>query len=209
MKIAVLAANGRVGSLVVEEALRRGHEVTAFARRENRTKAESFVEKDIFDLKREDLEDFDAVVDAFGVFAEDKLYLHGKSLEHLSDILSGTGAHLYVVGGAGSLYMDESHTSTLSDGADFPEAFRPLAKAMGESLEDLRKRDDFKWTYISPAADFQAEGERTGKYLLAGEVFTVNDQGQSSISYADYAVAMVDQIEEGGHVGERISVLGA
>ena len=63
-----------------------------------------------------------------------------------------------------------------------------------------------KWTYISPAADFQAEGKRTGSYEMAGEEFTVNAEGKSFISYADYAIAVVDEAESGRHVGERISV---
>lgn len=208
MKVAILAANGRVGKLVVEEALARGHEVTAFARESNQTKAENFVIKDILDITKEDLQGFDAVVDAFGVFEEDKLHLHSKTLTHIGNVLSGTQTHLYVVGGAGSLYMDESHSSTLSQIPDFPEIFLPLANAMGQALAELKNRKDFKWTYISPAADFQADGEKTGRYILAGEVFTVNDKGQSVISYADYAVAMLDQIEAGDHVNERISVLG-
>ena len=64
-----------------------------------------------------------------------------------------------------------------------------------------------KWTYISPAADFQAEGARTGEYILGGEELTLNEKGESIISYADYAVAMVDEIVKGGHIQERISVV--
>ena len=73
----------------------------------------------------------------------------------------------------------------------------------------LRERKDVQWTYISPAADFQAEGERSGKYILAGEEFTLNPAGESVISYADYAIAMVDEIESGKHIQERISVVRA
>ena len=63
------------------------------------------------------------------------------------------------------------------------------------------------WTYVSPAGDFQADGERTGKYILGGEELVLNSKGQSVISYADYAIAMVDEIESGKHVKERISVV--
>lgn len=92
-------------------------------------------------------------------------------------------------------------------GADFPEIFKPLANAMAKALRELRERNDVKWTYISPAGDFQADGERTGKYILAGEELTLNSKGESIISYADYAVAMIDEIEKGGHIGQRISVV--
>ena len=68
-------------------------------------------------------------------------------------------------------------------------------------------RDDVKWTFISPAGDFQADGERTGKYILAGEELTLNSKGESIISYADYAIAMVDEIEKGSNIKKRISVV--
>ena len=80
---------------------------------------------------------------------------------------------------------------------------------MGKALAELRLRKDVKWTYISPAADFQADGERTGKYILAGEEFKLNSKNESIISYADYAIAMVDEIEKGQHIKQRISVVRA
>ena len=79
--------------------------------------------------------------------------------------------------------------------------------AMAKALEELRARDDVAWTYISPAGDFQAEGERTGAYILGGEELTLNEAGESVISCADYAIAMVDEIESGDHVRQRISVV--
>ena len=78
---------------------------------------------------------------------------------------------------------------------------------MGEALNELRKRNDVRWTYISPAGDFQADGERSGEYLLGGEELTLNERGESIISYADYAIAMVDEIEKGNHIQQRISVV--
>jgi putative NADH-flavin reductase len=102
--------------------------------------------------------------------------------------------------------MDTTHKIQLKDTSDFPEMFFPLAEQMSIALDELRKRDDVQWVYISPAADFQAEGSRTGEYALAGEEFTANAAGASYISYADYAIAVVDEIETGTHNQERISV---
>jgi len=209
MKIAVVAANGKEGRLVVKEALDRGFDVTAVVRSENKTAAEKVIRKDLFDLTAEDLKGFDAVVDAFGAWTEETLPQHSTSLAHLCDILSGTDTRLLVVGGAGSLYVNPEHTVCVSDGPDFPDAFKPLASAMAKALGELRKRNDVKWTYISPAGDFQADGERTGKYLLGGEELKLNDRGESIISYADYAIAMVDEIEKGNHIQQRISVVRA
>lgn len=103
--------------------------------------------------------------------------------------------------------MNPEHTVCVADGPDFPDMFKPLAAAMAKALSELRQRNDVKWTYISPAGDFQAEGERSGEYILGGEELTLNEKGESIISYADYAVAMVDEIVKGSHIQERISVV--
>lgn len=207
MKVGVICANGRVGTLVVKEALERGLDVTAVVREENKTAAKNVIQKDLFDLTASDLKGFDVVVDAFGAWKEEELPGHSKSLKHLCDILSGTKIRLVVVGGAGSLYVNPEHTAVVCDGPDFPPQFLPLAKAQGKALEELRERNDVQWTFISPAGDFQAEGERTGEYILAGEELTLNSRGESIISYADYAIAMVDEIVSGNHIQQRISVV--
>lgn len=207
MKVAVICANGKAGKLIVKEAVSRGLDVTAVVRGKNSTIAEKVLEKDLFDLSATDLKDFDVVIDAFGAWTEEMLPQHSTSLEHLCNILSGTNTRLLVVGGAGSLYVNPEHTVCVADGADFPDIFKPLAAAMAKALGELRKRDDVKWTYISPAGDFQADGERSGKYILGGEELTLNSKGESVISYADYAIAMVDEIVKGNHIQERISVV--
>ena len=206
-KIAVVAANGKAGQLIVKEALGRGMDVTAFVRGENRTAAEKAVVKNIMDIEAADLAGFDAVVDAFGAWTPETLDQHSTTLAHLCDCLAGTDTRLLVVGGAGSLYVNPEHTMTVSDTPDFPDAFKPLAAAMAKALGELRGRGDVKWTYISPAGDFQADGERTGSYILGGEELTLNAAGESVISYADYAIAMVDEIESGNHVQQRISTV--
>ena len=207
MKFAVICANGKAGKLIVEEAVNRGIDVTAVVRSENKTKAQNVIHKDIFDIKAEDLKGFDVVVDAFGTYTPETLHLHSASLKVLCDALSGTDVRLLVVGGAGSLYVNPEHTVQLYQTPDFPEIFKPLATAQAKELDELRKRNDVKWTFISPAGDFQAEGERTGKYILAGEELTLNSKGESIISYADYAIAMVDEAVKGNHIQQRISVV--
>ena len=207
MKIAVLAANGKVGSLIVKEAVERGNDVTAIAREENKTVAKNFIKKDILELTENDLKDFDVVITAFGAWTEDTLPLHKTTVEHLANILANKNTRLLVVGGAGSLYTDDSLKTQLFETSDFPTDYMSVATNMAKGLEVLRKRNDVKWTYISPAGDFDFEAERKGEYQLAGEVFTVNTKGKSEISYADYAIAMVDEAEKGNHINQRISVL--
>jgi hypothetical protein len=207
MKIAVICANGKEGKLIVEEAITRGADVTAIVRGENQSAAKQVIQKDLFDLTAADLEGFDVVIDAFGAWTPKTLPQHNTSLKHLCDLVSGKRTRLLVVGGAGSLYVNPEHTIQVMDGADFPEMFKPLASNMGKALDALRTRTDVRWTYISPAGDFQADGAKTGKYILAGEELTLNTKGESVISYADYAVAMVDEALNGNHIQQRISVV--
>lgn len=202
MKVAVIAANGKAGQLITKEAVDRGHDVTAIVRGKNKSAASKAIEgKDILSLVKADLAGFDVVIDAFGAWTPETLGDHVKTSQHLADLLSGTDTRLLIVGGAGSLYVDPEHSVQLVDTPDFPAEFVPLASAQRDELTEIRKRDDVRWTFVSPAADFVADGSRTGEYILAGEELTTNAAGASSISYADYAIAMVDE-------AERISVLG-
>ena len=209
MKIAVVCANGKAGKLIVKEAVGRGLDVTAIVRGENRSAAKQVIVKDLFDLTAADLKGYDVVVDAFGAWTPDVLPQHSASLKHLCDILSGTEVRLLVVGGAGSLYVNPEHTVRVMDGPDLPEMFKPLANAQGKALAELRQRSDVKWTFISPACDFQADGARSGRYLLGGEELMLNARGESIISYTDYAIAMVDEATCGNHIRQRISVVRA
>ena len=209
-KVAIVCAAGKQGTCLVNEAVSRRYDVTGFVRGEDKVanpKAKTVV-KDLFDLTREDLAGFDVVIDAFGAWTDETLPLHKTSLKHLCDILSGTDIRLLVVGGAGSLYVNPEHTVQVKDLESFPDAFKPLANMQGAALEDLRKRNDVKWTFLSPAGDFVADGERTGRYLLGGEEYFVNAKGESRISYADYAIAMIDEIENANNIKKRFSVIG-
>ena len=209
MKIAVVASNGKASKAIIAELIARGHAVTAFARSANRSAAKEFVQKDIMALTKEDLAGFDAVVDGFGAYTPETLPQHTQTSQHLADLVAGTDTRLYIVGGAGSLYVDPAHTVQLLDTPEFPAEFYPFAKAQTEELAALRSRTDAKWVFVSPAADFRADGAKTGKYVLGGEELTLSAAGESVISYADYALGMVDLIESGAHVGERVSLVQA
>lgn len=194
----------------MDEAVARGYDVTGFVRGNDKVenpKAKTAV-KDLFDLTKEDLAGFDVVVDAFGAWTPETLPLHKSSLMHLCDLLSGTDVRLLVVGGAGSLYVNKEHTLQVMQLDSFPDMFKPLASNMGEALAQLRTRNDVKWTYLSPAGNFVADGARTGKYILGSEEYFVNAKGVSEISYADYAIAMIDEIENANNVQKRFSVIG-
>ena len=208
MKIAVIGANGKSGSLIVKEALSRGHDVTAIVRRadakvDSRTK---MLVKDLFQLTYDDLKHFDVIVDAFATWTLESLPLHQTSLKHLTDILSGKPNRLLVVGGAGSLYVNPEHTLRLVDTPEFPDEFKPLATNMAKALDELKNCNNVNWTYLSPAIEFIADGERTGHYIVGGEQVLFNSNGTSQISYADYAIAMVDEAEHPKHIKQRFTV---
>ena len=84
--------------------------------------------------------------------------------------------------------------------------YLPVANAMAKGLALLRTKENFNWTYLSPSADFIADGEKRNRYQFTGEVFTTNEKGESAISYLDYASVMLNEIENGKHIRERISV---
>ena len=207
MKIAIIGANGKAGRLIAQEGKKRGHSVTAIVRDRNKVKDMDVLEKDIVQLAYEDIKDYDVLVNAFGVWEEDKLFLHALYAKHLCDILSGSKVRLLVVGGAGSLYVDSSHTMRLYETPDFPDIFKPVALATAKALEEIRIRDDVQWTYLSPAAEFDVEGMCTNSYTVGGEEIILNSKGKSYISYADYAIALLDEIEKPQHIKQRYTVV--
>lgn len=206
MKLAIIAANGQAGQAIAKEAVERGHQVTALVRSENKSLAQEAILKDALSLTREDLADFDVIINAFGAWTPDTLPDHARLASHLTELLAGSPSRLVIVGGAGSLYLDQSQTLMLKDAPDFPTDYLPIADAMGAGLAIYRQATDVNWLYLSPAADFVADGPKTGRYTLAGEVFEVNAQGDSQISYADYALALMALVEQDGHQQKRLSV---
>ncbi|MEK5389506.1 NAD(P)-dependent oxidoreductase [Margalitia sp. FSL K6-0131] len=209
MKIGIIGATGKAGSLILKEAVERGHEVTAIVRNAAKIQNQDIkvLEKDIFDLKSEDLKGFDVVVNAFNAAPgqEEKHIEAGKVLIDALKNLPQT--RLLVVGGAGSLFTDESKTVRVLETPDFPAAYFPTASNMAKNLEDLQS-SDINWTYISPSAFFDPQGKRTGSYQKGKDQLLVNSKGESYISYPDYAIAMVDEIENPAHVNERFTVVG-
>ena len=129
MKIAVVCANGKAGSLIVREAVERGLDVTAVVRSENQSAAQQVIQKDLFHLTASDLTGFDVVIDAFGTWTLETLPQHSTSLNHLCNILSGQDTRLLVVGGAGSLYVNPEHTAQVR----FPGRIQAAGLSYGKS----------------------------------------------------------------------------
>ncbi|MEC0792140.1 NAD(P)-dependent oxidoreductase [Bacillus licheniformis] len=210
MKIGIIGASGKAGSMILKEASERGHEVTAIVRSASKmaNSGAAVIEKDIFNLTAADIKGLDVVVNAFGA-APGQEHLHVEAGRKLIELFKQVPeTRLIVVGGAGSLYVDEEKTTQLYDTPEFPIEYLPTAKNQGQNLQDLKEADGLKWTFISPAAFFNPEGKRTGSYQKGQENLIVNTAGESYISYADYAIAVVDEAEKGEHVNERFTVVG-
>ena len=164
------------------------------------------IEKNIFDLTQDDVKQFEVVVNAFGApLGEEQAHVdagHG-----LIEALKGTNTRVIVVV-ARSLYVDENKTVQLIDTPEFPDFVKPTAKGQGRNLQELQGTTDITWTFISPSAVFDAEGKRTGSYKSGKDHLLVNSKGESYISYADYAIAVLDEIENPQHINERFTVVG-
>lgn len=212
MKIGIIGASGKVGKLVLEESIERGHEVTAIVRNASKLSSSNIniLEKEIYDITSEDLKDLDVVVNAFGApLGEEEP--HVKAGRALIEALKETDTRAIIVGGAGSLYVDEAQTTKLMDTPEFSELFGPTAKgtSKGQSrnLEDLKASKGINWTFLSPSADFDAEGPKTKNYQTGKDNLLFNSKGNSYVSYAGFAFALVDEIENPQHKNERFTVV--
>ncbi|MGE7923551.1 NAD(P)-dependent oxidoreductase [Viridibacillus arvi] len=207
MKIGIIGATGKAGNFILKEAVSRGHEVTAIIRSASKLEAENVavIEKDIFSLTTEDVQEFEVIVNAFGAPAGEE-HLHVEAGRNLINILQDArDTKLFVIGGAGSLFVDPEKTVTVMSTPDFPAIYLPTAENQGKNLEDL-KASSITWTFLSPSAFFDPEGPRTGQYIAGIDHLLVNTKGESYVSYADYAIAVLDELENPKHLNERFTV---
>ncbi|SEJ13596.1 hypothetical protein SAMN05518849_103100 [Sphingobium sp. AP50] len=201
MKVAIVGGSGRAGREISAELARRGHQVTAISRHpENAVEAEGVtaVAGDVNDgaALAETLRGHDAVVSAVMFSDTDPVSLVG--------VVRASGVPRYlVVGGAGSLEVAPG--VPLITTPEFPEAYKAEAGKGADFLTYLRGVDDIDWTFLSPSAYFFV-GDRKGSFRLGKDALLVDADGNSSISYADYAIALVDEIETPQHSKARFTV---
>jgi putative NADH-flavin reductase len=201
MKIAVTGASGRAGSEIAAELARRGHSVTAIARNpEKIAKLPNVTPKkgDVFDQAGMAAlwAGHDAAVSSVHFLASDPDRLIGAARD------SKVGRYL-VVGGAGSLEVAPG--VRLVTTPNFPAAYKAEAEKGAAFLDLLRQQKDLNWTFLSPSALF-FEGPRTGKFRLGTDQLLTAADGKSSISFADFAVALADEIERPAHPRQRFTV---
>ncbi|MQB04399.1 NAD(P)-dependent oxidoreductase [Agrobacterium tumefaciens] len=199
-KIALIGASGNAGSPILKELSDRGHQVTAIARNpEKIASLPNVVAKkgDVFDQAglSELLKGHDAVISAVHFTASDPVTL----IEAVR--ASGVSRYL-VVGGAGSLEIAPGQR--VVDLPDFPAAYKAEATKGAEFLDRLKGEKQLDWTFLSPSAEF-VPGERTGKFRIGNDSLLSNEAG-SRISFEDYAIALVDEVEKPQHSRQRFTV---
>ena len=207
MKIA-LFGTGMIGSRIAAEALARGHQVTAVVRtpgklalRHAHLHEVSGNADDAGSIARI-VAGHDAVISAVGVGVGEQSGLLRASAALLQGVKQAGVKRLLIVGGAGSLEVAPG--LHLVDAPGFPEAYKAPALAHREVLEQVRREHDLNWTYFSPAAMI-APGERTGQFRLGGDQLVSDAKGDSRISAEDYAVAMIDEVEQPRHIRKRFT----
>ncbi|MCK1681125.1 NAD(P)-dependent oxidoreductase [Bradyrhizobium sp. 147] len=201
MKIAVAGASGRAGSEITRELSRRGHSVTAIARNPEKIAALPNVtptKGDVLDQAglAKLWAGHDVAVSSVHFLASDPPRLIGAAKD------SKVGRYL-VVGGAGSLEVAPG--VKLVTTSNFPAQYKAEAEKGGAFLDLLRQEKDLNWTFISPSALF-VEGERTGKFRLGTDQLLADANGKSWITFADYAIALADEIERPAHPRQRFTV---
>lgn len=199
MKVAVLGASGRAGSEITRELAARGHDVLAIAR-----KPEAILKAPRVTAVAGDASDPTALSDLIrGSDAVISALHFDVNAETLLSALRRAGvARLLVTGGAASLKVASG--ARLIDTPDFPEDWKAFAMGGIAFLEALREEKAINWTFFSPAAVI-FEGPRTGRYRSGGDELVTDDAGDSRISFADYAIAMVDELEHGRHTRARFT----
>lgn len=211
MQFAVIGAAGKAGRLITAEAISRGHEVTAIIRPGSEDRAPAgakILAKSLFDLTAADLEGFEAVVSAFGTPFDqpERVKEHVLAAKHLISVFKDLPkTRIIFIGGAGSLYTDESQTSTILDG--MPEFLKNGVPGAAKEALELFRESNVNWSFFSPAYTFDSKGARSGSYTLGGDVKILNRVGKSYISYADAAIALVDEAETGAHTGKRFTAV--
>lgn len=199
-KIAILGATGNAGKRLVDEAISRGHTVTGLSRN-----ADSEALRDGVTWVKADVDDVDATAAKIAGHDAVILSMPFKSLnfQNLFDVARKGGANLYVVGGAASLKNDEG--VVLLDTPGFPDFIAVEASPARDFLDQLKAGPGFDWTFLSPSMFF-GPGERTGEFRLGKDDLLTAADGKSSISYEDFAVALLDEIESPKHKNERFTV---
>jgi len=200
-KIALIGATGRAGSQLLEEALRRGHSVTAIARDTSKLSPRPGVVSKNVDVL--DATALQAAVAGHDLVISAAHFATIPASAVIGPVQAAGVKRLLVVGGAGSLLLPDG--SRVIDAPDFPAEYKAEASAGAVFLDTLRQEQELDWTFLSPSALF-VEGQRTGTFRIGRDDLLVSAEGKSWITFADYAIAMLDEVEKHAYSRQRFTV---
>ena len=199
MNVAIIGATGNIGSKIAAELLSRGHSVTAIARNTDKAPAGTTVKS----ADASDAAALAAVLKGHDAVVSAAPFAPGLS-PAIIDAVKRSGVKRYImVGGAGSLEVAPG--KMLKDTLTLPDAVRKILDEAAENLKRLRGENGLDWTFFSPAAEI-GPGERTGIFRLGGDQLVTDAAGKSRISYDDYAIALVDELEHPRHIKKRFTI---
>jgi uncharacterized protein len=200
MKIALIGATGNVGSRISAELVRRGHQVLALVRNPEKVPVKSGVTAKQVDAN--DLTSLPALLAGVDAVISAVKFKDTDTAGLIQAVRQAGVKRYIVVGGAGSLFIAPNLRE--ADGPNFPPHVRPEALKGADFLEQLRA-SDLDWTFLSPSRILFA-GERTGAFRLGTDDLLIDAAGKSSISFEDYAVALVDELEKPQRLRRRFTV---
>lgn len=211
--VVLIGASGFVGSAILNELLTKGHKVTAIVRNPQKINVENpnlaVIKADVSDTNTliNACKGKDAVISAYNPGWTNP-HIYEETLRNyplILDAVKQSGVkRLLCVGGADTLFCAPG--LRVVDSGVIPEAIMGGVKSLGEFyLNTLMNEKDIDWIFFSPAGTLEP-GQRTGKFRLGKDDLIVDENGTSHISVEDYAVAMIDELENPKHHYERFTI---
>lgn len=208
MKIAIIGANGNLGSRVTKYALMKGHNVKAIIYNGSTPDERAEVlEKSLFDLTSDDFKDVEVVISTFGGgFNSDPVINKDAFLKYI-ELLDNTDKKLIAIGGAGSLLTSTEDSLYEYESPSHPQMLKEISKNIKLGIDELEKINSFDWTVVCPSRKFDLEGPYTGEYIVGEDNLIIfNDNNESYVTYEDLASAMVDIAESKKYKQKKITI---
>lgn len=208
MKIGVIGANGNLGKRVIKQALDLKIDIKAFVH--NGVYADDrviSVEKNLFHMERKDVEELDVLISTFGGgFNVDPVINRNAFMKYI-ELLENSSTQLIVVGGAGSLYTDNTHTTYEYETENHPVKLKEISKNIRLGIDDFKKNQTFPWTVVCPSRSFDLNGIYSGNYIVGTDCEIIyNEDHRSYVTYEDLAKAMLDIAENNLYIHKIITI---
>jgi len=209
MKIGIIGANGRLGTKITKQALERGFEVKGIIYDgEVPFEKVELLHKSVFDLSKEDVEDIDALISAFGGGFHTDPKINAQVFEKYAEIMELTHKRMIVIGGAGSLFTDSTREQREYQQEGYSKTLAAISENICKGIQFLKNTKKLEYTVVCPSRKFDFEGQHTGKYKIGeSEELLFNSNGESYVTYEDLAQAMLDIAQSNQYNQQVVTVL--